>query len=110
MLRCIRSSVLPPTDRMSNQLVVSPSSARLSFFPRASLLEAYAEERFHPQGSVYQRIMDDVIESCHVTFEEDGVNQQTLDDLRKVGGFLLPFHTHQHMLCDRVHVLSSLLC
>ncbi|KAL6713818.1 hypothetical protein ACLMJK_008312 [Lecanora helva] len=27
--------------------------------------------------------MDDVIESCATTFEEDGVNQQTLDDLRK---------------------------
>ena len=37
---------------------------------------------------MYQRIMDDVIENCQNTFEEDGVNQQTLDDLRKVG--LLP--------------------
>lgn len=34
---------------------------------------------------MYQRIMDDVIESCQVTFEEDGVNQHTLDELRKVG-------------------------
>ena len=32
--------------------------------------------------------MDDVIENCQTTFEEDGVNQQTLDDLRKVGLFL----------------------
>lgn len=31
--------------------------------------------------------MDDVIENCQVTFEEDGVNQQTLDELRKVGLF-----------------------
>lgn len=31
--------------------------------------------------------MDDVIESCQVTFEEDGVNHHTLDDLRKVGVF-----------------------
>ena len=31
--------------------------------------------------------MDDVIENCQTTFEEDGVNQQTLDDLRKVGLF-----------------------
>lgn len=36
---------------------------------------------------MYQRIMDDVIENCQTTFEEDGVNQQTLDDLRKVGLF-----------------------
>ena len=33
---------------------------------------------------MYQRIMDDVIENCQTTFEEDAVNQQTLDDLRKV--------------------------
>lgn len=38
---------------------------------------------------MYQRIMDDVIENCQVTFEEDGVNQQTLDELRKVGLFSL---------------------
>ena len=35
--------------------------------------------------------MDDVIENCQVTFEEDGVNQQTLDELRKVGLFPLFF-------------------
>ena len=28
--------------------------------------------------------MDDVIENLANTFEEDGVNRQTLDDLRKV--------------------------
>ena len=32
--------------------------------------------------------MDDVIENCQTTFEEDGVNQQTLEDLRRVGLFL----------------------
>ena len=29
--------------------------------------------------------MEDVIENCQTTFEEDGVNQQTLEDLRSVG-------------------------
>ena len=29
--------------------------------------------------------MDDVIENCQTTFEEDGVNQQTLEDLKSVG-------------------------
>ena len=29
--------------------------------------------------------MDDVIENLQVTFEEDGINQQTLNDLRTVG-------------------------
>ena len=33
--------------------------------------------------------MDDVIENCQTTFEEDGVNPQILDDLRKVGHLLL---------------------
>ena len=41
---------------------------------------------------MYQRIMDDVIENCQTTFEEDGVNQQTLDDLRKVG-LSPPYHS-----------------
>jgi len=36
--------------------------------------------------------MNDVIENCQVTFEEDGINQQTLNDLRTVGlSFLFCF-------------------
>ena len=31
--------------------------------------------------------MDDVIENCATTFEEDGVNNETLADMRKVGRF-----------------------
>ena len=37
--------------------------------------------------------MDEVIENCQTTFEEDGVNQQTLDELRKVGRSLF-YHHH----------------
>lgn len=60
---------------------------------------------------MYQRIMDDVIDSCQVTFEEDGVNQHTLDELRKVG-ILLGYHIfaghallgvgahHESLSCD----------
>lgn len=33
-------------------------------------------------GSVYKRIMDDVMEQSQVAFEEDGINQQTLGELR----------------------------
>lgn len=29
--------------------------------------------------------MDDVIDNCQVTFEEDGINQQTLNDMKTVG-------------------------
>lgn len=41
---------------------------------------------------MYQKVMDDVIENCATTFEEDGVNQQTLDDIRKVP---IPFSSIQ---------------
>ena len=36
------------------------------------------------QGTTYHRIIESVIENCHVTFEEEGVDQTTLDDLRTV--------------------------
>lgn len=39
--------------------------------------------------------MDEVIEQCQVTFEEDGINNQTLDDLRKVGPY--PVHSYFFM-------------
>ncbi len=45
---------------------------------------------------MYSLIMDDVIENCQTTFEEDGVAQQTLEDLRSVGFFVAfppPFFT-----------------
>lgn len=45
---------------------------------------------------MYQRIMDDVIDSCQVTFEEEGVNHQTLDDLRKVGAFRCALYLLSH--------------
>ena len=49
---------------------------------------------------MYQRIMDDVIENCQTTFEEDGVNPQILDDLRKVGHlFLSPASTKSWHSC-----------
>ena len=46
--------------------------------------------------------MDDVIENCQTTFEEDGVNQQTLDDLRKVG----LFHSLQSILLPKIVILA----
>ncbi len=51
---------------------------------------------------MYLRIMDDVIENCQTTFEEDGVNQQTLEDLRSVGALFLE--------TSPVHILSSYFC
>lgn len=59
--------------------------------------------------------MDDVIESCQVTFEEDGVNQHTLDDLRKVGLLLgryisIYFHIFSLDLLCQVLVCKMSLC
>ena len=34
---------------------------------------------------MYKRIIDDTFEQSQVTFEEEGINQQTLDELRAVG-------------------------
>lgn len=62
---------------------------------------------------MYQRIMDDVIENCQLTFEEDGVNQQTLDELRKVGSSfpvsLIAFFRHvlQHFGLAMTNVAAS---
>ena len=53
------------------------------------LLGLFAERDGTLQGQVYQRIMEDVIENCQTTFEEDGVSQQTLEDLRQVSSFFL---------------------
>ncbi|KAI4123731.1 MAG: hypothetical protein LQ347_006038 [Umbilicaria vellea] len=36
-------------------------------------------------GTVYSRIIDEVIQSSQVNFEEDGVDQQTLNEMRTVG-------------------------
>ena len=44
--------------------------------------------------------MDDVIENCQTTFEEDGVNQQTLDDLRKVGDSF-SYHDNGQSYCRK---------
>ena len=48
--------------------------------------------------------MDRVIEDCQTTFEEDGVNQQTLEDLKSVGGSSFPSIVHRFVI---YHSLSS---
>ena len=49
--------------------------------------------------------MDDVIENCQTTFEEDGVNQQTLDDLRKVG--LSPcYRSSRSILLPQISIIA----
>ena len=40
------------------------------------------------QGGVYAKIIQDVLEASQVDFEEGGVDQSTLDKLRKVGSHL----------------------
>lgn len=48
--------------------------------------------------------MDDVIDNCQVTFEEDGINQQTLNDMKTVGLFFLFFEC---IVVDQVFAHSS---
>ena len=36
------------------------------------------------QGTVFERVIQEVCESSQVDFEESGVDQQTLEDLRQV--------------------------
>ena len=53
--------------------------------------------------------MDDVIENCQTTFEEDGVNPQILDDLRKVGHlFLSPASTKPWYFFAKVIITKHL--
>ena len=68
--------------------------------------------------------MDDVIENCHNTFEEDGVSQQTLEDLKTVSrpalalqsfGFILilwfppkSFHHQKHKSSFVVQMIRTL--
>ena len=49
--------------------------------------------------------MDDVIDNCQVTFEEDGINQQTLNDMRTVG-FSFSFLFFTVPLMDHVFIFS----
>jgi len=43
------------------------------------------------QGEIYQKVMDEVINQSQNDFEENGVNQQTLMELRQVGHVHLSF-------------------
>lgn len=49
--------------------------------------------------------MDDVIDNCATTFEEDGVNNETLADMRKVGRFPFTFSAPRIIL----RTLSSII-
>jgi hypothetical protein len=52
--------------------------------------------------------MDEVIESCQVAFEEDGINSQTLEDLRKVTFFLLLFHVSSFRALRKMVQISNM--
>ena len=90
---------------MSNQLVVSvppsalsypgsPEGASIHLGPLLQLIHLIKIEN-HPlrepclipatkQGSIFDRVIQDVCDSSQVDFEESGVDQQTLLDLRMV--------------------------
>jgi hypothetical protein len=88
---------------MSNQLVVS------AILTRPDLASAGGIERFFvdispflllqrcvlnqgiSQGTVFERVIQEVCDASQVDFEESGVDQQTLSDLRKVNNSLFYF-------------------
>lgn len=41
-------------------------------------------------GNVYKTIIDEVIEAARVDFEENGVDEGVLEELRKVNSFPIP--------------------
>lgn len=64
-------------------------------------------------GNVYQQIISDVVESSRVDFEEGGVEEQVLEELRQVRPL---FSVHQERCCRisrpflfHVHFLPSLI-
>lgn len=42
-------------------------------------------------GAIYQQVMKDVIESSRVDFEEGGVDESVLEELRAVSSTLFPY-------------------
>lgn len=60
------------------------------------------------QGSIYATVIDEVINSSRVDFEEAGVNSLTLDDLKKVSLiFLVVVEVLLLLLLLELFILSS---
>lgn len=62
-------------------------------------------------GNIYHQIINEVIEASRVDFEDQGVGEEVLEELRKVCSFLFPSlcparHTHHQ---DVVAVSTWLL-
>lgn len=83
---------------MSNQLVVSLGApyARIRDPGVFHLLSQSQQGRVSSQkcfvllqGVVFDRVIQEVCDSSQIDFEEGGVDQQTLEDLRKVSLFHL---------------------
>jgi Transcription factor IIA, alpha/beta subunit len=47
-------------------------------------------------GGIYQQIISDVVESSRVDFEEGGVEEQVLEELRQVWPYLRTYHKRCH--------------
>lgn len=68
---------------MTNHLVVSEAPAG-TCLSQHSIARATADCCAMRQGDVYHKIMLDVVESSRNDFEESGVAQSTLDELKEV--------------------------
>lgn len=53
---------------------------------------------------MYARIIDEVMQSSQVNFEEDGVDQQTLNEMRTVGPPFLSASVHCTIKSAAVHL------
>ena len=58
-------------------------------------------------GNVYQQIIADVVESSRVDFEEGGVDEHVLEELRQV--LLFPVRLHQKTIPSNTFLLILFL-
>ena len=98
---------------MSNSVVVSIPKARA--YERSKAMDRLANS--DSQGGVYQMIMEKVIQASQNDFEESGVDQSTLDEMKQVCCNLAaisaiapaPFLCRASALSLRHHFTSSFL-
>lgn len=91
LCRAIISSLRPLERRLSHRRTSACQTSWWSVFghcKRRRQHELARKQRalikLRSQGSIYHRIIEDVIQSSHLDFEETGVDPQTLDELRSV--------------------------
>lgn len=82
---------------MSNTAVVSEQEASIAQAQRSAITDS----DMLVQGTLYQRIIDTVIEASRTDFEENGIDHRTLEQLREVSQVtaLYPLASQMHCPC-----------